>query len=104
DPGVYIGQVRPYGAGHFGEAGLQSSLTWDTRDHPAAPRKGILLDLGGSAFPPLWSVERTFGEVHGEGRAFASAKIPLRPTIALRAGGKRVFGDHPFHEAAFIGG
>jgi hemolysin activation/secretion protein len=28
----------------------------------------------------------------------------MRPTLALRAGGKRVFGLYPFQDAAFIGG
>jgi hemolysin activation/secretion protein len=30
--------------------------------------------------------------------------IPLRPILALRGGGKKVFGTFPFHESAFLGG
>ena len=30
--------------------------------------------------------------------------MSLQPTLALRLGGKQVFGKYPFHEAAFIGG
>jgi hypothetical protein len=43
--------------------------------------------------------------VHSEASAFLSASsAPLQPTFALRAGGKKVFGTYPFHEAASIGG
>lgn len=47
---------------------------------------------------------RGFGEAHAEATTYVTAHgAPLRPTLALRAGAKRVFGRYPFHEAAFIG-
>jgi len=33
-----------------------------------------------------------------------SADLPTKPTLALRLGGKKVWGTFPFHEAAFVGG
>ena len=35
---------------------------------------------------------------------YLSASIPADPTLAFRAGGKKVWGSYPFHEAAYIGG
>jgi hemolysin activation/secretion protein len=58
----------------------------------------------GRYFPSLWDVETAFGSVHGEAATYLSGGGRLQPTVALRAGGKRVFGTYPFHEAAFIGG
>ncbi len=55
-------------------------------------------------FPKGWSVERSFGEVHGEATAFLRSSGPLRPTLAVRAAGKQVFGRYPFQDAAYIGG
>ena len=49
-------------------------------------------------------VESTFGEVHGEASAFLSANVATEPTLALRIGGKKVWGTFPFHEAAYLGG
>ena len=49
-------------------------------------------------------MKRTFGEIHGEAFGFLRARVPLRPTLHLHAGGKRVFGRYPFQEAAFLGG
>jgi hemolysin activation/secretion protein len=56
-------------------------------------------------YPEVWDVEDTFGEVHGELSTYLTADaLPLHPTLALRAAGKKVFGDFPFFEAAFVGG
>lgn len=103
-PDRFITQARPYGSEGFGQAGLAATLRLDGRDNKGATQKGALLELGGSWYPRLWSVRQAFGEAHGEVATFVPAPLPLRPTLALRAGGKRVWGQYPFHEAAFIGG
>jgi hypothetical protein len=104
DPARFIGQSRPYGVGDFGEVGASASLLWDTRNHARAATRGAMFSGEGNYYPSVWSVQRPFGEVHGEAAAFLSAPIPLQPTLALRIGGKQVWGMYPFHEAAFIGG
>jgi len=38
------------------------------------------------------------------GAARAYLPPPSGPTLALRAGGRKLWGDYPFHEAAFLGG
>ena len=46
-----------------------------------------------------------FGEVDGAASVYLTPGSGLGPTLALRAGGKHVFGDSiPFHEAAYLGG
>jgi outer membrane protein assembly factor BamA len=66
--------------------------------------RGLLFDVGGSVHPALLSVNEAFGEVHGEGAAYLTAPGYLAPTLALRIGGKKVWGTFPFHEAATVGG
>lgn len=102
-PGRIIADSMPYGTGDFGEVGLRGELRLDTRDLPSEPTRGVTLTFGGSAFPGVWDVVRSFGEAHGEAAAYLTARAPLRTTLALRAGAKRVFGTYPFSEAAFIG-
>ncbi len=97
----FINTARPYGTGKFGQVGLQAAFRADTRDLALFPRKGLLLGLRGSVFPKAWDVEETFGQVNAEARGYLSAGKVL--TLALRAGGKKVFGKYPFHEAASIG-
>ena len=96
---------RPYGSDNFGQVGAWSNLAYDTRDYPRAATRGVYLSLGGSVFPEVWDVQSTYGEVHGEASTYLTASMPLRPTLALRAGGKYVFGDlYPFFDAAYVGG
>lgn len=112
-PGRIMADLRPYGSGledktdgfgTFGQLGMTSDLELELRDVPANASRGVYLRAGGSVFPQVWSVESTFGEVHGEVSTYLSiGDAGFRPTLALRAGGKKVWGTFPFHDAAFIG-
>jgi hypothetical protein len=93
-----------YGTGNFGELGGRLTLRHDTRDREQAAQRGLYLEVTGTLYPALWDVDSLFGEVHGEVRTFLTAHAPLDPTLALRVGGKKVWGQYPFFEAAFIGG
>jgi hypothetical protein len=94
-----------YGANDFGQTGGHLALDVDTRDREANPRYGAYLRAGAGLFPPVWDVTDTYGSVEAEGAAFLSAKMIASPTLALRAGGRKVFGDRfPFQQSAFIGG
>jgi hypothetical protein len=101
-----LARTRPYGSGPFGELGAQLGLALDTRDAPQAPTRGVSAFAGVRAVPAVWDVERAFGDVHAEAATYLSARGTLAPTLALRAGGKRLVGGGalPFHEAAFVGG
>ena len=63
-----------------------------------------MVALEGTVYPGVWSVTDTFGKIRVEGVSFIGADVPLEPTLALRAGGERLFGRYPFHEAASLGG
>jgi hypothetical protein len=95
---------RPYGSGDFTQLGARTAVDLDTRDVPANPSQGVHLAAGASVYPGLFDVTSTFGEVHGEAATYLSAALPLRPTLALRAGAQQIWGPYPFHEAAFLGG
>jgi len=102
----FIGTFEPppYGAEDFGQVGLGAGLRLDTRDRPNFARRGALVEVAGNAYPGVWGVDDTFGEIHASAAAFLGAGGYLEPTLALRAGGKHVFGTYPFHEAAYVGG
>jgi hypothetical protein len=96
-----IGIVQPYGAGHFGELAVNGVLSWDGRDSRVFPRKGVFAAARGTYFPEAWDVTGQFGEINGNLNAYLSAGEAV--TLALRAGGKKVFGPYPYFEAASIG-
>lgn len=115
DEDTLINAEQPYGYGSFGAVGLVGLLELDTRvsasrsrglvlHRSGVARGGALLRLGGRIWPKAWDVEETFGSVEGSAAAFLTLGGDRAPTLALRAGGKKVFGEAPFHEAASLGG
>jgi hypothetical protein len=103
-PGRIVTDAPPYGVGNFGQAGLRGELRFDGRDVAGRPTRGARFSVGGAWYPALWDVDAAFGEAHAEVATYlTAAAVPLRPTLALRAGGKHVWGPYPFHEAAFLG-
>jgi hypothetical protein len=101
--GRLIAAVAPYGTGTFGQAGIRADVRIDARDRERAASRGVLLTLGGAAWPAVWDVEQAYGDIHAEASAYLSAPIVFSPTLALRAGGRHLLGDYPFSEAAYIG-
>ena len=102
--GRLVAAEQPYGFGHFGEAGLRLGLRYDDRDQPVGAKHGFFVDVNSSTFPAMWDVESPFSQVSGSAATYFTLPLPLHPMLALRGGGKKVWGDAPFHEAAFLGG
>ncbi len=93
-----------YGAGKFGMLGAGGDFRLETQDQPLGATRGMTLTIGGNYYPALMDVEEQFGELHAEATTFVGSPTqPLQPTLALRVGGKRVWGRFPYQEAAFIG-
>ena len=102
EPGRIVTDLRPYGIGDFGQVGARASFTFDSRDRPDAARRGALVSVTAGGYPAVWSVASTFGVASGSVAGYLP--LPLRAAIAVRAGGRKLFGQYPFHEAAFLGG
>ncbi|HJU65642.1 MAG TPA: BamA/TamA family outer membrane protein, partial [Gemmatimonadaceae bacterium] len=104
EEGTLLGLAGPYGAGTFGQIGARAEVDLDGRDRPIASTRGVHLTVGGTLYPAVWDVENTFGELHGTAAAYFTGAMRIQPTLALRAGARRVWGTFPFHESAFLGG
>ena len=97
----YLNTVNPYGAGHYGQLAVHGTLSWDGRDSSVFPRRGVFAAVRGTFFPEAWDVESSFGQVNGNLNGY----LPLgrAVTLAVRGGGKKVFGTYPYMEAASLG-
>ena len=104
EPNTFIDATRPYGVGDVGQVGATADLHVDTRDQPRAARRGITFGFGGSYYPRALDLTSPFGEGHAEASSYLMARIPLRPTLAVRVAGRKVWGTYPYYEAAYIGG
>jgi hypothetical protein len=97
----FINTAKPYGVGKFGEVALHGILSWDGRDNPVFPRRGLFAAARASYFPQAWDVTSDFGQVNGNVNAYLSAGKVV--TVAMRVAAKKMFGAYPYMEAASIG-
>jgi hypothetical protein len=98
-PGRFL--IRPYGdSDDFGQVGAGAALVVDGRNRRVAATRGAILSMAGTYYPKALDVQDPFTEAHGEMAAY----LKFGPTLALRVGGKKLWGTFPYHEAAFIGG
>lgn len=102
--GNLIDSLRPYGTPDFAEAGILARAELDTRDRALAPRRGVHAVAVGLMVPRILDVTEAYGSAGGETSVYLSVGDPARVTVALRAGGKQVWGRYPFHAAAYLGG
>lgn len=100
----FLAVAEPYGFPKFAQAGAQAALTFDSRVEPDSSRPRLTLEMTGSAYPAAWDVESAYESVEGVAVAYATIPLPNKPVIALRGGGKKLFGDFPYFDAAFLGG
>jgi len=101
--GTFVTDSHSYGTGTFYQAGVQAEIELDERDISSAPTRGYHVNGGASFYPSALDVTRSYGEVHGEAAAYLSPGSK-NPTLAVRVGGKRLWGTFPYSDAAFLGG
>ncbi|HEX9190107.1 MAG TPA: hypothetical protein VGB87_23725 [Vicinamibacteria bacterium] len=99
-----LGAEPVYGEGHFTQVGLSARGRFDTTGRLGLPRKGVLLTGTARYYPGLADVTESYGGIFGDVRGYLSTPGVKGLTLALRAGGQKVFGPHPFFDSAFIGG
>ena len=95
-------QLAPPGVGDFNRANLFAGFDYDTRNRVVLNSPGVHVRVQGSFAPELLDVERAYRSIEGEAAGFY--KVGSRSLVALRLGGRKVTGDFPFQEAAYLGG
>jgi len=100
----FLSQSRPYGFTKFGQAGLRLNMHLDSRSYADTSKPRLVLSLVGSGYPGFWDVATPYESVDGWAAAFVTLPMPKKPVLALRAGGKKLWGNFPYFDAAFLGG
>ena len=100
----FISQQRPTGFSKFGQGGLQLKMHLESRSVPDTMKPRLVLDVLGSGYPGMWDVATPYQAVDGWASAFFTLPVAKKPVLALRAGGKKLWGPFPYFDAAFLGG
>ena len=100
----FIAQQRPYGLARFGQAGLRLKMHMDSRYVADTMKPRVVLDVAGSGYPGMWDVAKPYESVDAWAAAFFTLPMPKKPVLAFRAGGKKLWGNFPYFDAAFLGG
>ena len=105
DPWTLLATTGPYyGAGDFGQLGLDTRIDLDTRDNGAAPAHGARVTVAGQWYPAVWSVVDPFGRISAQASTYASVGDPPTATLAVRASAAAVSSSAPFQELVYVGG
>jgi hypothetical protein len=102
--GTPFAELTGGGSRNTRELGALTELLLDRRDDTVYPRSGTRILAGASAYPLVGGESGAFEEAHATASAYWTVGGPSAPTIAVRAGAKKLWGDFPVHEAAFLGG
>jgi hypothetical protein len=96
---------RPRGADAFGAAGAGADLVLGLRDSTGYPSNTVVGRIGATGYPlASGGGVGAYGDAHGLVQAYLTPGGRWTPTLALRAGGQRVWGGFPFQDAASVGG
>jgi hypothetical protein len=114
--GTYLEEQKPYGYGAFGEVGARAGFEVDTRGRRGSTNPGALLEPGYAAMPKVsgvrllgetfyvpkaWDVTEAFGGLDGSLSGYLGNR---KLALAVRAGGRKLWGPYPWFESASIGG
>jgi hypothetical protein len=116
DQQTLVEQEKPYGSGNFGEVMFRTGFDFDSRgralnlaalmafDLSAAEEvvvNGVRLQGEVMYAPEAWDVTSDFGGLEGAVSGYLGNK---KVSLALRVGGRTMWGSYPWFESAVIGG
>jgi hypothetical protein len=94
---------QPYGYGTFRHTGLVSGLDFDTRDNGAYATRGTRIRVDGAWYPKAFDASQgAFGYLNATGSGYL--RIYDHLIGAARIGGRKLWGEYPYFEAATVGG
>ncbi len=118
DPTTIVGAQAPTGVGDFGLVAFHGSVSFDSREKsvpvvnadvtdisaPFGERQrvgGVRVQAAGFVVPEAWDVRAGYSGLDGSVTAYAGG---ARGHLALRVGGRKLWGAYPWFDAAYIGG
>ncbi len=107
NPGTLVEAQAPYGFPDFDQLAVEAEAAWRGRPPETPLQAARSVTVRAAWHPSLLDVEEPFGTLEADASASVAlsdgeARVP--PVLALRLGGRKVWGRAPYHEAALLGG
>jgi hypothetical protein len=93
-----------FGLGKMQSLELDAKYSFDSRDNAHNPYKGFLIQTELTFTPEILDIKSNLFSAEFDVRKYFTFKTFSTITLALRGGGKKVWGKFPFLSAAFLGG
>ncbi len=93
-----------YGTGHVREAGAGLTVLYDNRDSADNPSGGFYWNTSAFVYPGIFDNPGAFSFIESDIRYYQPIKFGTDHILAMRAGGKNLWGEYPFFKSASIGG
>lgn len=97
-------RYEDYGLGKISPLGFHLGLEIDGRNSQDYPTQGYFMKFTGRLFPEIFSDPEGFYYAGFDLRSYLTPEFSSFTTLALRAGGSKVFGKYPFYAGATVGG
>ena len=97
-------RYEDYGLGKISPLGFHLGLAIDGRNSVDYPTEGYFMKFTGRLFPEIFSDPEGFYYAGFDLRSYFTPEFSSFATLALRAGGSKVFGKYPFYAGATVGG
>jgi hypothetical protein len=97
-------RYEDYGLGKISPLGFHLGLEIDGRNSMDYPTEGYFMKFTGRLFPEIFSDPEGFYYAGFDLRSYLTPDFSSFATLALRAGGSKVFGKYPFYGGATVGG
>ena len=93
-----------YGLGTLNPLGIHLGLEFEGRENVEFPKSGYFLNLNCTVFPAVDNIPENFYRTGFDIRGYFTPEFISFTTLALRAGGTKIWGKYPFFAGATIGG
>jgi hypothetical protein len=90
--------------GGTGKVGLNAEVSAVLGSGDPAAVAGLRANVGATTHLPVWDLDHPLTELHAELGAFVRTPLPGSPSVHLRVGGGRLWGNAPVHERLYLGG
>jgi hypothetical protein len=93
-----------YGSGDMSLASAELGAGIDTRSGTLTRKRGFQADVSARYYPPWFDNAAAFARARAEASAMLGSPVVSSALLSVRVAGEKVWGRHPYFEAASIGG